>query len=74
MEKEHREFELWREQDWRCEWWSVGGEQQVRLYLGPYKVNELIAGPDVDVHRQMDEWRCAAHADCQRTQTAVVGA
>jgi hypothetical protein len=67
MQAEHRHVELWRERDWRCEGWIVAGRQQVRLYLGDQLVSQLIAGPSVDLQRQTDAWRQAAHADRHRT-------
>jgi hypothetical protein len=62
-----RNFEVWRERDWRCEWWIVSGQPQVRLYFGSYLVNELAAGPKLDLQRQAELWRRAAHADKPRT-------
>jgi hypothetical protein len=66
MQKEHCDFELWRESDWRCEHWSVRGRPQVRLYLGAQLVSELVDGPGLNLQRQTDEWRIAAHADTLR--------
>jgi hypothetical protein len=63
MTSERRDFELWRAGDWRCEWWSVGGKPQVRLYLGQHQVADLTAGPHLDLWRQTAEWRAAALAD-----------
>ena len=57
---------MWRERDWRCKWWSVDGRPQVRLFLGAQLVNELAAGPKLDLHRQIDEWLTAVHADRHR--------
>lgn len=63
MKAERRDFELWREREWRCEWWSVDGLPQVRLYLGAHQVAELTAGPSLDLRRQTAEWHAAAVAD-----------
>jgi hypothetical protein len=63
MVTEHRNFELWHECDWRCEWWTVGGRPEVRLYLNGHKVGELADGPQLDLLRQTDEWRIAVRAD-----------
>ena len=63
MESEHRNFELWRESDWRCEWWTVGGRPEVRLYLDGHQVGELADGPQLDLRRQTDEWLIAVRAD-----------
>ena len=67
MDTGRREFEMWRERDWRCEWWSVDGQPQVRLYFGAQLVNELVAGPKLDLRRQTTEWLTAVHADRHRT-------
>ena len=70
MNIERRECELWRDGDWRCEWWSVaGGRHQVRLYLGPHLVSDLLDGPRLNLQRQTAEWRTAVHADRQRTES-----
>jgi hypothetical protein len=66
MNSERRDFELWRAGDWRCEWWSVGGQPQVRLYLGEHQVADLTSGPHLDLWRQTAEWRAAALADRQQ--------
>lgn len=66
MNSERRDFELWRTGDWRCEWWSVGGRPQVRLYLGEHQVADLMPGPHLDLWRQTAEWRAAALADQQQ--------
>ena len=63
MNIQRPQFELWRERDWRCEWWVVSGRPLVRLYLGTHKVNELAAGPNIDLRQQTSEWHKAAHAD-----------
>ena len=63
MKPERPGFELWRERDWRCEWWSVDGQAQVRLYFGAHQVAELTAGPALDLQRQTAEWHAAALAD-----------
>ena len=63
MDTERRNFELWRERDWRCEWCIVNGRPEVRLYFGAQLVNELADGPKLDLQRQTDEWRSAARAD-----------
>ena len=68
MTNEHRDFELWRERNWRCEWWTVSGRPEVRLYLGSFKVGELMAGPNLDLWQQAAQWRLAAHADTTDTQ------
>jgi hypothetical protein len=67
MTTERRDFEVWRECDWRCESWIVGGRPEVRLYLDGHLVNELADGPKVDRRRQVDEWRSGVHADRHRT-------
>ena len=63
MMGEQHNVELWRERDWRCEWWNIDGQPQVRLYLGVHQVAELTAGPRVDLRRQTAEWHAAALAD-----------
>ena len=63
MTVERREIELWRHGDWRCEWWSRDGHHQVRLFLGQFLVSELTDGPNLDLARQVHEWRVAAEAD-----------
>ena len=45
MKTETRDRELWRDGDWRCEWWTVSGQQEIRLFLGPYRVSVLPNGP-----------------------------
>jgi hypothetical protein len=67
MDRARRDFELWRERDWRCERWIAGGRPQVRLYLGAYLMSELADGPHLDLQRQTEEWRNAVHADRHRT-------
>jgi hypothetical protein len=67
MQAQRCKVELWRERDWRCEWWVVRGRTQVRLYLGPHLVSRLIEGPRLDLQRQTDEWQAAVHADRHRT-------
>ena len=64
MKTETRDRELWRDGDWRCEWWTVSGQQEIRLFLGAYRVSVLPNGPGVDLE-QVDVWRAAAHADTQ---------
>ena len=65
MVAEHRDCELWRENDWRCEQWTVAGRPEVRLYLGSFKVSELMDGPEVDIWEQVTQWRRAAHDDSE---------
>ena len=57
---------MWRDGDWRCEWWSVDGHQRVRLFLDHFLVSELGDGPNLDLTRQVREWRAAARADARR--------
>ena len=64
MQTETRE--IWRDGDWRCEWWSGDGHQWVRLFLGQFLVSELGDGPKLDLQRQVHEWRAAARADARR--------
>lgn len=65
MHTEHSKFELWRVCDWRCEWWTVGGQSEVRLYFDGHLVGELADGPQLDLRRQTQEWLLAARADIE---------
>lgn len=65
MDTEHRKFELWRECNWRCEWWTVGGRPEVRLYFNGHQVGVLADGPQLDLRRQTDAWLHAARADSE---------
>jgi hypothetical protein len=67
MPTERRDVELWRERDWHCEAWIVGGQPQVRLYLRDQLVSDLTAGPRLDLHQQTEAWLRAVHADKHRT-------
>jgi hypothetical protein len=76
MKPEYSKFELWRECNWRCEWWTVAGQSEVRLYLDGHQVGALAAGAQLDLVRQTDEWLIAVLADRRlgrtRTQHARV--
>lgn len=63
MKDERPGFQLWSEGGWRCEWWTVDGKPQVRLYLDAYLVSELTAGPRLDLERQADFWHANAVAN-----------
>ena len=63
MKTEHRHFELWRECNWSCEWWTVGGRPEVRLYFNGHQVGDLADGPQLDLRRQTDEWLMAVRAE-----------
>jgi len=67
MKIERRESELWQDGDWRCERWMVAGRHQVRLYLGPQLVSDLLDGPNLNLLRQTAEWRTAVQADMARS-------
>jgi hypothetical protein len=66
MKTERRDRELWRDGDWRCEWWTINDQHEIRLFLGPYRVSVLPNGPGVDLWQQVDVWRAAASADTRR--------
>jgi hypothetical protein len=70
MKPEYRNFELWQECDWRCEWWTVGGRSQVRLFFGDRQVGELADGPQLDLRRQADEWLMAVRVDNESKRRA----
>ena len=60
------ECELWRDGDWRCELWRLDSRQQVRLYLGPHRVGDLLDGPGLDLERQAAVWRMSVQAEGYR--------
>jgi hypothetical protein len=68
MNGEYRNFELWHVYDWRCEWWTVGGRSEVRLYFGGHQVGELADAPQLALRRQTDEWLIAVRADNESQQ------
>ena len=67
MQQVPRNIELWSEREWRCEWWTVDGRPQVRLYFGGHLVNALTDGPNLDLRRQTELWHSAVDADRHRS-------